>query len=116
MALDNISWRNCTRLIIHIIADAPVHGSEWCGSKNHEEENSKLYPMIQKCVGKNIKIIGFQIGSYSKPSFSKFEKEYNSKGGILYKIQEFSSGMSSNKISEYFRDMVVESTHAAAPK
>jgi hypothetical protein len=46
MSLDNIAWRNGTRLIIHI-ADAPADGSEWCGSKNHEEENSKLYPMVQ---------------------------------------------------------------------
>ena len=115
MALDNIAWRSGTRLIIHI-ADAPAHGSQWCGSSNHESENSKLYPMVQKCVDKNIKIIGFQIGSYPKPSFSKFEKEYNSRGGKLYKICPFSSGMSSSQISQHFKDMVIESTHAAAPK
>ena len=114
MALDNIAWRNGTRLIIHI-ADAPAHGSQWGGEYNHEEENSKLYPMVQKCVDKNIKIIGFQIGSYPKPSFTKFQNEYNSRGGILYKIQEFNN-IESSKISEHFRDMVVESTHAAAPK
>ena len=71
--------------------------------------------MVQKCVDKNIKIIGFQIGSSPKPSFTKFQNEYNSRGGILYKIQEFNN-IESSKISEHFRDMVVESTHAAAPK
>ena len=115
MALDNIAWRNGTRLIIHI-ADAPAHGSEWCNENNHNEENSKLYPIIQKCVDKNIKIIGFQIGSYPKPSFEKFQKEYNNRGGKLYKIQVFKSGMSSSEISTHFKDMVVSSTHAAAPK
>ena len=115
MALNNIAWRNGTRLIIHI-ADAPAHGSEWCNTSNHEDQNSKLYPMVQKCVDKDIKIIGFQIGDYPKPSFTKFEKEYNAKGGILYKIQSFKSGMSSSEISKHFKDMVVESTHAAAPK
>ena len=114
MSLNNIAWRNGTRLIIHI-ADAPAHGSQWCEENNHEEENSKLYPMVQKCVDKNIKIIGFQIGSSPKPSFTKFQNEYNSRGGILYKIQEFNN-IESSKISEHFRDMVVESTHAAAPK
>ena len=69
MALNNIAWRNGTRLIIHI-ADAPAHGSQWCGRNNHEEENSKLYPMIQKCVDKKIKIIGFKIGSSPKASFT----------------------------------------------
>ena len=115
LALNNLAWRNGTRLIIHI-ADAPAHGSEWCGSSNHDEENKKLYPLIQKCIDKGIKIIAFQIGSYPKPSFEKFQKEYNSKGGILYKIQEFQSGMSSSEISVHFKDMVVASTHAAAPK
>jgi len=115
MALNNIAWRNGTRLIIHI-ADAPAHGSQWCGSNNHEEENSKLYPMIQKCVDKNIKIIGFQIGRSPKSSFTKFQTEYNSRGGLLYKIQEFREGMSSSEISVHFKDMVIISTHAAAPK
>jgi hypothetical protein len=115
MALNNIAWRNGTRLIIHI-ADAPAHGSEWCGNTNHEEENPKLYPMIQKCVDKNIKIIGFQIGSSPKSSFTKFQTEYKSRGGLLYLIQEFRKGMSSSEISVHFKDMVVISTHAAAPK
>ena len=117
MALNNIAWRNGTRLIIHI-ADAPAHGSKWCKQSNHEEENDKLYPMIQKCVDKNIKIIGFQIGSSSNLSFSfsNFKKEYISRGGNFYEIKEFKSGMSSEQISVYFKDMVIESTHAAAPK
>ena len=117
MALNNMAWRNGTRLIIHI-ADAPAHGSKWCKKSNHEEENDKLYPMIQKCVDKNIKIIGFQIGSNSNLSFSfsNFKKEYISRGGKFYEIKEFKSGMSSEQISVYFKDMVIESTHAAAPK
>ena len=72
--------------------------------------------MIQKCVDKNIKIIRFQIGNSPKSSFIKFKKEYESRGGILYKIQEFKSGMSSSEILVHFKDMVVASTHAAAPK
>ena len=61
LASNNIAWRNGTRLIIHI-ADAPAHGSKWCGEKNHEEENPKFYPLIKKFIEKKIKIIGFQIG------------------------------------------------------
>ena len=114
-ACDNIAWRNGTRLIIHI-ADAPAHGSEWCKENNHEDQNSKLYPMIQKCVDKNIKIIGFQIGDYPKPSFDKFGEEYKKRGGSLFLVKIFQQGMNSNQISEHFKDMVIESTHAAAPK
>ena len=115
MALNNMAWRNGTRLIIHI-ADAPAHGSEWCNKENHESENPKLYKMIQKCVDKNIKIIGFQIGNYPKNSFTKFEKEYKKKGGILFKIYEFNNQMNANEISQHFKDMVIKSAHAAAPK
>ena len=115
MACDNIAWRNGTRLIIHI-ADAPAHGSEWCGTYNHDDENSKLYPIIQKCVDKNIKIIGFQIGSSPEDCFIKFKKEYDSKGGHFCQIKKFEIGLSSDKISEHLRDMVVESAHSAAPK
>ena len=115
MALDNIAWRNGTRLIIHI-ADAPAHGSKWCGEGNHEEENEKLYPLIKKAVVKKIKIIGFQIGTSPKKSFDEFGKEYLKKGGEFYKIYEFKNGMSANEISKNFSEMVVKSTHAAAPK
>ena len=115
MALNNIAWRNGTRLIIHI-ADAPAHGNEWCNENNHNEENQKLYPMVQKCIDKSIKIIGFQIGDYPKPSFTKFKNEYNSRGGLFYEIKGFNNGMSAEEISSHFKDMVVESTHAAAPK
>ena len=114
-ALDNIAWRNGTRLIIHI-ADAPAHGSDWCNENNHNEENPKLYPKIEKCIDKNIKIIGFQIGSYPEPSFSKFKNLYESKGGKFYKIKIFNQSMNANEISVHFKEMVVESTHAAAPK
>ena len=114
-ACDNIAWRNGTRLIIHI-ADAPAHGSEWCNENNHEDQNPLLYPMIQKCVDKNIKIIGFQIGDYPKPSFEKLGNEYKKKGGKLFQIKEFSSSLNAAQISEHFKDMVVESTRAAAPR
>ena len=110
-----MAWRDGTRLIIHI-ADAPAHGSEWCGYSNHDEENKKLYPMIQKCINKDIKIIGFQINDSAGTSFKKFKKEYDSKGGILCEIKNFNSNMGSKDISHHFKDLVIESAHAAAPK
>ena len=61
---------------------------------NHNEENPKLYPKIQKCIDKNIKIIAIQIGDYTITSFYKFKTEYESKGDILYKIKVFNKYMS----------------------
>ena len=41
MALNNIAWRNITRLIIHI-SDSPAHGNERCEKNNHNDENQKF--------------------------------------------------------------------------
>ena len=115
LACDNMDWRNGTRLIIHI-ADAPAHGSEWCGYSNHDAENEKLYPMIQKCIDKNIKIIGFQINDSAGHSFNKFKKVYDEKGGLLCEIKNFNNKIGTKDISHHFKDLVIESAHAAAPK
>ena len=102
MALDNIAWRKRTRLIIYI-ADAPALYNKI----NHESKNSMLYTRIQKCVGKKIKIIGFQIGNYPLSSFSKFENKYKSRSGILYKVCKFKKQISAKETSQYFKDMVI---------
>jgi hypothetical protein len=44
--------------------------------------------MIQKCIDKSIKIIGFQIGDYPKKSFTKFQREYNARREY-YLIKEY---------------------------
>ena len=114
LALNHINWGNGVRLIIHI-ADAPAHGSEWCGISNHNEENQKLYEIVQKTIDKNIQIIGFQIGYYPKESFKKFQSEYIERKGKLYKIVEFRSGLSSREISDYLKLKVIEAIKVAQP-
>ena len=51
---NNITWINRTRLIIYI-DDDPAQWSEWFNENNHENENAKLCPAIQKCVDKKLK-------------------------------------------------------------
>ena len=77
-ALDNIACRNGTRLIIHI-ADAPAHVSEWCNKNNHNEENPKLYPKIQKCIDKNIKLILSKLEIILNLAFLNLKKNMNQK-------------------------------------
>ena len=113
LALNSINWGNGIRLIIHI-ANAPAHGIEWCGFSNHNEENHKLYEIVQKTIDKNIQIIGFQIGYYPKESFKKFQSEYIERKGKLYKIVEFRSGLSSREISDYLKLKVIEAIKVAS--
>lgn len=108
LAINEINWGNGIRLIIHI-GDAPVHGSEWCGYDDlHNKENPKLYKLIQRCVEKNIKIIGFIIGRdyYTKKCFENFQSEYIKRKGMLYKIFEFKDFI---EISSTFKEKVIES-------
>ena len=113
LALNQINWGNGIRLIIHI-ADAPAHGSDWSGYRSfHEEENSKLYKIIQKTVDKNIKIIAFQIGGSSLMCFQKFKNEYIKRKGKLYKIFQIRSDLKTNEISLYYKTKVIEAIISA---
>ena len=62
LALNDIIWREGTRLIIHI-ADAPANGHNeiFCNIKDNYNENKTFYSIIDKCMKNNIKIGGFQI-------------------------------------------------------
>ena len=113
LALNSINWGNGIRLIIHI-ANAPAHGIEWCGFSNHNEENHKLYEIVQKTIDKNIKIIAFQIGSYPNLSFKKFQSEYIEKKGKLYKIFEFVTGLSTREVTNSFKLKVIEAIKIAS--
>ena len=61
IALNNISWRNGVRCIIHI-ADAGAHGSKYTSGDGHPDEGPKLDSLIPKCVSSNFQIIAFNIG------------------------------------------------------
>ena len=115
IALGQMNWRRGTRLIIHI-ADAPAHGHTFCNSINHEEEDSRLAPLIRDCASSGIKIVGMPIGDYPLNSFQQCQNIYNgvSNPQKLYQIQPFNSG--SSNISSYFKTAVVQAAVCAAPK
>jgi hypothetical protein len=92
LALNNMSWRHGQKLIIHL-ADAPAHGAYYCGSTNHEEETSKLRPLIDACAHRGIKIVGMPIGgNYPQLSFTRCQAHYTAAKGSLYTIRPFNPG------------------------
>ena len=122
MAINNISWREGTKLIIHI-ADAGAHGKEFSPYDGHNDQGPLLPPYIRKCVEKNIKIIGFKIGCGKSVtnSFNKlkeiyydFKSEFKD-NGQLFDIYEFKRG-STAEISKTFKDLVIKAATVAAPK
>jgi hypothetical protein len=110
-ALDNLNWRNGHRLIIHI-ADYPAHGQLYCGSENHQEEEPKLAPLIERCSAQGIRIVAMPIGPYAQQSFDRCRKIYQSAGGLLYEIKPFGS----SDVSALFKDMIIQAVVCAAPK
>jgi hypothetical protein len=45
LSLDGVRWRDGQKTMI-FIADAPAHGRQFCGHRNHKEEAPKLAPLI----------------------------------------------------------------------
>ena len=114
MVIYSIAWRSGTRLIIHI-ADAPAHGEMFCGKKNHNNEEPKLLPLIQNIARKNIKIYAFQINSTPALSFTKCREFYNTSGGLMYTIKDYSS-IKQQEIISRFKDLIVDAVTCAAPR
>ena len=111
LSINKISWRNGLRLI----CDADAHGKAFTNEKdNHPQEGDKLPPLIQQCVEKNIKIIGFNIDNYATTSFNQCKKiydEYDKDKKGLFKIEEFKKN---GNISNTFKDLVVGAATFAA--
>ena len=114
LAINKINWRNGIKLIIHI-CDADGHGKEFTNKEdNHPDDGIKYPPLLQKCVEKQIKVIGFNINKGANTSFSEFKKIYdkidkNRRG--LYKFQDFKE---SENLAETFKESVVEAATFAA--
>ena len=89
--------------------------------QNFPEQGPLLPPYIKKCVEKNIKIIGFKIGSSPSNSFKKIKQIYDDhkstiKGeGQLFDIYDFKRG-STEEVSSHFKDLVIKAAVVAAPK
>ena len=110
IALNNISWRNGVRCIIHI-ADAGAHGSKYTSSDGHPDEGPKLDSLIPKCVSSNFQIIAFNIGDEALNSFNVFKNSFLSYGGKQYVIKEFNQN---NDVGTYFTDLVIGSVTSCA--
>ena len=93
IALEELNWRNGTKLIFHI-ADAPQHGKLFNTDKKTDnflnDENDihgkELLKLIKKCSERNIKITGISIDKVC--SFKIFQEEYQKVKGPKYEIIE----------------------------
>ena len=102
LALNNISWRTGSKLIIHI-ADAGAHGIQYSNCDIYPEQGPLLDMCIKECKKNNIFIVAFQIGPSPQKSFQRVKMIYNNKN---IRIQNFDQN---KKAPGYFTNLVVES-------
>ena len=89
MANEKISWREGTKIIIHL-TDAGAHGKLFTKSDKYPEEEKKLIEELEKCCLKGIKIFGYIIEEDCRNSFEECSKIYKNKGGS-FEISDFLS-------------------------
>lgn len=91
IALNDISWRNESKKLIVWIADANAHGKRYCGVENHQEEESKLEPLVVKMARSNIYFIGINIrkgkDSGCQMTLQEMKKIYQRNGGKSFNIE-----------------------------
>jgi Mg-chelatase subunit ChlD len=87
LANEKISWRNGTKVIMHL-TDAGAHGKLFTSNDKYPEEESKLIVELEKCAQKGIKIFGYTITDECQQSFNECSRIYRSKGGS-YEIVKF---------------------------
>ena len=80
LANEKISWRNGTKVIMHL-TDAGAHGKLFTKNDKYPEEEAKLIAELEKCAEKKIKIFGYVIDDKCQNSFNECSKIYRSKGG-----------------------------------
>ena len=110
IALNNISWRNGIKCIIHI-ADAGAHGTKYSSGDTHPNEGPKLDLLIPQCAKKDFQIIAFNIGFQTINSFNVFKNIYDNNRGKQYIIKTFDQN---NDILGYFTNLVIESVISCA--
>ena len=115
LALNNIKWREGTKLIIHI-ADDGAHGDEFTKNDPLPQEGRKLTNLIKNCVDDNINIVAFKIGNDPRQSFEKTKEVYDEyklskrKNRQFMEIYEFNR----EKVSDEFKKLVFEAINEVA--
>ena len=88
LANEKISWRNGTKVIMHL-TDAGAHGKLFTSNDKYPEEESKLIVELEKCAQKGIKIFGYIIDEECQQSFNECSRIYRSKGGSFEIVKFF---------------------------
>lgn len=114
LAINKINWRNGLKLIIHI-CDADSHGKEFTNKEDHHpNEGIKIPPLLQKCIEKQIKVIGFNINNGADISFNECKKIYDNFDKNKRGLYKFNCFEETENLAENFKEQVIEAATFAA--
>lgn len=88
-AFNNLSWRDKGKRAIIWIADAPAHGQKYCGKANHQEEEPKLQPLVERLASEQYYFVGISLNGGADKTFSEMKAIYENNGGKSFKIESF---------------------------
>lgn len=92
LALNYISWRDNSKKIIIWISDSNAHGRRYCGFNNHQEEESKLEPLVKQMAKSNIYFKGINIvrndDNGCRMTLNEMKKIYDANKGKAFVIQD----------------------------
>jgi Mg-chelatase subunit ChlD len=84
-----MSWRPGGKRAIVWIADAPAHGELYCGEENHQEEESKLGPLVEALAREQYYFVGISLYGGADLSFARMREIYEASGGPSFTIDSF---------------------------
>ncbi|OHS95390.1 hypothetical protein TRFO_10524 [Tritrichomonas foetus] len=88
IAFNNLNWRDGKKAIIWI-ADAPAHGKQFCGTPNHQEEEPKLVPLVQRLGAEKFYMVGISLNGGADLTFSEMKRLYEDAGGQSFRVESF---------------------------
>lgn len=104
LALDGLKWRDKSKKCIVWIADANAHGRRYCGYDNHNEEEPKLEPLVERMADERVYFVGINVKKGEDEGCQQTLQEmrtiYQNAGGVSFITADF--------VPEYNEDLYGE--------
>jgi hypothetical protein len=89
LAFASFSWRPGGKRALIWIADSPAHGKRYCGYDNHQEEETKLEPLVARMGEEKYYFVGLSINGGADLTVAVMRAIYEAHGGPSFVIESF---------------------------
>jgi hypothetical protein len=107
-----ISWRPGGKRALIWVADAPAHGQQFCGDRNHQAEEPKLREMVIRIAHEKDYFVGLSIKNGADLTYSEMRGIYQAHGGPSFVVESFVPDMG-NEVGRIAETMLNTTKRAA---